>query len=199
MKILFISLLPIQMANLLTLEQSDTLLKQGGVLAYPTEAVYGLGCDPNCEQAVLALLALKQRPIEKGLILIASDYAQLAPYIDESALSIQQKNQAIDSWPGPITWIFPKNQSTPYFLTGQFNSIAVRVTNHPLIQQLCSRFGRPLVSTSANLSRHPPCLTSAEVHQQFGESFPVLQGELGGRTTPSQIRDILTGNIIRQG
>ncbi|WP_294613499.1 Sua5/YciO/YrdC/YwlC family protein [uncultured Gilliamella sp.] len=187
------------MANLLTLTESNELLNKGEVLAYPTEAVFGLGCDPDCELAVLKLLALKQRAIEKGLILIASQYQQLLPYIDTSAITNEQKHQALASWPGPITWIFPKRVTTPYFLTGKFDSIAVRVTNHPLVSELCDLFGKPLVSTSANLSAHVPCKTASEVAKQFGEHFPILQGETGQRSLPSEIRDIKTGQIIRKG
>lgn len=187
------------MPNLLTVAESCTLLKNRGVLAYPTESVFGLGCDPDCESAVLALLRLKKRPIEKGLILIASDYSQLAAYVDESAIKPSQKQQALNSWPAPITWIFPKNASTPYFLTGAFDSIAVRVTRHPLVRQLCDRFGKPLVSTSANLSGQDPCRTMFDVQKQFGEQFPILKGETEGRLMPSEIRDVKTGSVIRQG
>ncbi|OMQ21181.1 L-threonylcarbamoyladenylate synthase type 1 TsaC [Serratia oryzae] len=174
-------------------------LKNQQVIAYPTEAVFGLGCDPDSEQAVKELLALKQRPWEKGLILIAADYAQLAPYIDDSTLSEQQRAAIFASWPGPVTWVIPAKRQTPHFLTGHFSSLAVRVSDHPLVQQLCRQFGKPLVSTSANLSGQEPCRTVAEVKQQFGESFPVLAGQVGGRLNPSEIRDALTGEQIRQG
>ena len=187
------------MTNLLTLSECNDRLKKGDVIAYPTEAVFGLGCDPNNEAAVLTLLKLKQRSIDKGLILIASHYQQLLPYIDDSSLNKEQKQLAFTSWPGPVTWIFPKNRTTPYFLTGKFDSIAVRVTDHPLVCQLCDLFGKPLVSSSANLSGHNPCRTVFEVKSQFGEDFPVLKGETGHRLQPSEIRDIRTGKIIRQG
>ena len=176
-----------------------TSLRQEAVIAYPTEAVFGLGCDPDSESAVMALLTLKQRPVEKGLILIASDYQQLLPYIDEAQLTVEQKEKMFSCWPGPVTWVVPARATTPRWLTGRFTSLAVRVSNHPDVQQLCQAFGKPLVSTSANLTGLPPCRTAAEVHQQFGADFPVLQGETGGRTNPSEIRDALTGELIRQG
>lgn len=174
-------------------------LENQQVIAYPTEAVFGLGCDPDSEQAVRELLALKQRPWEKGLILIAADYAQLTPYIDDSLLSDQQRSAIFATWPGPVTWVIPAKSQTPHFLTGQFSSLAVRVSDHPLVQQLCRQFGKPLVSTSANLSGEEPCRTVAEVMQQFGDSFPILAGNVGGRLNPSEIRDALTGELIRQG
>jgi L-threonylcarbamoyladenylate synthase len=187
------------MANLLTLYEINNYLKNGEVIAYPTEAVFGLGCDPGCESAVLKLLQLKQRSVDKGLILIASHYQQLIPYIDELAITNEQKQLALTSWPGPVTWVFPKNKKTPYFLTGKFDTIAVRVTNHPLVCKLCDLYGKPIVSTSANLSSYPPCKTAIEVAKQFGQNFPILAGKAGNRLQPSQIRDIQTGNIIRQG
>lgn len=174
------------------------LIKQN-VIAYPTEAVFGLGCDPDSEAAVMQLLALKQRPVEKGLILIAADYQQLTPYIDDSQLSAEQKAVMFSSWPGPVTWVMPARPSTPRWLTGQFSSLAVRVSAHPLVRELCLAFGKPIVSTSANLTGLPPCRTAQEVLQQFGEAFPVLHGETSGRQNPSEIRDVLTGNLIRQG
>jgi len=186
-------------------QQNDSLelcvrqLQQSAVIAYPTEAVFGLGCDPDSEKAVMALLSLKQRPVEKGLILIAADYQQLMPYIADDQLSAEQKTRMFACWPGPVTWVLPARADTPNWLTGRFSSLAVRVSNHPDVIQLCQRFGKPLVSTSANLSGLPPCRNAAEVLTQFGETFPVLLGETGGRLNPSEIRDVLTGELIRQG
>ncbi|MDH2899162.1 L-threonylcarbamoyladenylate synthase type 1 TsaC [Rahnella variigena] len=186
-----------------SLENSFTLvldaLREQQVVAYPTEAVFGLGCDPDSEQAVDALLALKKRPKDKGLILIADNYQQLLPYIDDSSLTEQQLAHICSFWPGPVTWVMPAKPSTPEWLTGRFTSLAVRVTDHPLVKELCQKFGKPLVSTSANLNGEPPCRLPAEVRLQFGDNFPVIDGDVGGRENPSEIRDALTGNLIRQG
>lgn len=182
-----------------SLTQCVNQLRQAAVIAYPTEAVFGLGCDPDNEAAVMKLLALKRRPVEKGLILIAADYQQLAPYIDDDQLSAEQRQRMFSRWPGPVTWVLPAHVSTPGWLTGQFSSLAVRVSNHPDVVSLCNAFGKPLVSTSANLTGLPPCRNVAEVLAQFGESFPVFYGETGGRQNPSEIRDVLTGELIRQG
>lgn len=169
------------------------------VIAYPTEAVFGVGCDPDSERAVMRLLTLKKRPVEKGLILIADDFEQLKSYIDDSQLTDTQRQAVFASWPGPVTFVFPAKTTTPKWLTGQFDSLAVRVTDHPLVKALCRAYGKPLVSTSANLSGLPPCRTAEEVRQQFGHDFPVLDGPTGGRQNPSEIRDALTGQLFRQG
>lgn len=175
------------------------LLREERVIAYPTEAVFGLGCDPDSEIAVERLLALKQRPRDKGLILIAANYQQLEPYVEISALSESQRQVVFSTWPGPFTWVIPAKSTTPEWLTGRFSSLAVRVSDHPLVQRLCLDFGKPLVSTSANLSGQPPCRTYQEVMSQFDSHFPVLKGDVGGRVNPSEIRDALTGEMLRQG
>ncbi|KAA8994873.1 L-threonylcarbamoyladenylate synthase type 1 TsaC [Affinibrenneria salicis] len=182
--------------QLLSLRQ---VLQNDGVIAYPTEAVFGLGCDPDSHGAVSKLLALKQRPWQKGLILIAADYQQLAPYVDDSALTDTQRAAVFSRWPGPVTWVLPARPATPRWLTGQFSSLAVRVSDHPLVQRLCLFYGKPLVSTSANLTGQPPCRCAEDVRRQFGASFPVLDGAVGGRLNPSEIRDALTGELFRQG
>ncbi|AKA38961.1 L-threonylcarbamoyladenylate synthase type 1 TsaC [Yersinia ruckeri] len=174
-------------------------LQQEEIIAYPTEAVFGLGCDPDSEKAVNDLLALKQRPWQKGLILIAANYEQLLPYINDEKLDDTQRATIFSSWPGPVTWVIPVRKTTPRWLTGHFNSLAVRVSDHPLVQQLCTYYGKPLVSTSANLSGLEPCRTEEDVRKQFGADFPVLSGLVGGRLNPSEIRDALTGEHFRQG
>ncbi len=185
--------------NFFTLTGIIKILQQEKVIAYPTEAVFGLGCDPDSKKAAEVLLALKQRHWWKGLILIAANYDQLRPYIDDSQLSIKQCEDIFSSWPGPVTWIFPAKTNTPYWLTGRFGTLAVRVTDHPLASQLCALYGKPLISTSANLSGCKPCRTATEVREQFGPDLPVLCGSVAGRANPSEIRDVFTGEYLRHG
>ncbi|WP_166838224.1 Sua5/YciO/YrdC/YwlC family protein [Rheinheimera pleomorphica] len=173
-------------------------LNEGGVIAYPTEAVYGLGCDPDNESAVLALLAIKQRPVEKGLILIAANYSQLLPYVDDKAIPLEKRYQIFSSWPGHISWVLPASNTAPKWITGQFDSIAVRVSAHPVVQQLCSVYGKPLVSTSANLSGQPAITDKTVLEQKLGAMLAaIVPGALGGATQPSQIRNAVTGDIVR--
>lgn len=173
-------------------------LNAGGVIAYPTEAVYGLGCDPDNEAAVLALLAIKQRPVEKGLILVAANYSQLMPYVDDKAIPPKKRYQIFSSWPGHVSWVLPASQAAPKWITGQFDSIAVRVSAHPVVQQLCLTYGKPLVSTSANLSGQPAITNKTELEQSLGTMLAaIVPGALGGATQPSQIRNALTGDIVR--
>jgi L-threonylcarbamoyladenylate synthase len=180
--------------------QALNALNNGEVIAYPTEGVFGVGCDPDNPEAIQKLLELKQRPVEKGLILIAASYEQLLPYIDESQLTSEQLAKVQQTWPGPVTWIMPCSDKVSHWVSGQFDSIAVRVTDHPLVQKMCNAFGKPLTSTSANLTGEPPCMKTAEVYQQLGDKLvAVLEGETGGRDKPSEIRDAKTSQVLRQG
>ena len=174
------------------------VLREGGIIAYPTEAVYGLGCDPRNETALQRLLALKQRDPAKGLILIAADFAQLAPWLAE--LDPARKEKALASWPGPVTWIWPARNSVSSLLRGNHAGLAVRVTDHPLAAQLCREFGSALVSTSANRSGQPPARTADEVRRSLGEEIDfIVEGPTGGRDRPSEIRDVITGATLREG
>lgn len=174
-------------------------LCQNQVVAYPTEAVFGLGCNPHSEEAVLTLLALKQRAIEKGLILIAPEIDFLLPFIDESTLTELEWQHLNTVTNQAITWVVPAKQNVPRFLRGQFSTIAVRLCRLPALINLCHATGFALTSTSANLSGLPPCREAKEVYAQFGRNFPVLDMPTGGKKNPSEIRDIFTQHIFREG
>ncbi len=181
-------------------EQAIEALKSGNVIAYPTEGVFGVGCDPDNPDAIKKLLSLKERPADKGLILIAASYQQILPYIDESVLDKQRLDTIKACWPGAITWVMPVSAITSELVCGQFQSVAVRVTDHPLVQKLCQAFGKPITSTSANLSGMPPCRSVAEVQEQLGsKNIVILKGQTGGRSKPSEIRDAVSLNVLRQG
>lgn len=180
------------------LRRAAGLLRDGAVIAYPTEAVYGLGCDPLNAQAVMRLLALKQRPIEAGLILIAADFAQLEPFLEPVPTPLRRKLSA--TWPGPVTWLLPARPEVPVWLRGQHATLAVRVTAHAGTVALCRSFGAALVSTSANPRGREPARSLLQVRRYFGDSLDyLLPGPLGGRQRPSEIRDAVTGRTLRIG
>jgi len=177
---------------------AHTALEQGGVIVYPTEAVYGLGCDPDDQQAVTQLLAIKQRPVEKGLILIADNYGQLLKYVDDAKIPMDKRADIFSSWPGAITWVMPAAKTTPKWLTGRFDTIAVRVTNHPTVKRLCQELGKPLVSTSANLSGQATVTSIAMAQNEFNDQVAFYVDEpLGGNSQPSTIKDAMTGKVFR--
>ncbi len=179
------------------LSRAADALRAGGVIAYPTEGVYGLGCEPLDEGAVRRVLALKRRPADKGLILIAARHEQLRPFIIEPDPEIMARLRA--DWPGPITWLLPARRDVPRWLTGRHASIAVRVTAHPQAAALCLRYGAALVSTSANPAGRPPARTALDVRRYFGEGLDfILPGAVGDpRAGPTEIRDALSERIVR--
>lgn len=177
------------------LRRAARLLREGGVIAYPTEAVYGLGCDPLNRAAVFRLLAIKRRPAAKGLILIASRFEQLQPFVQAPDEALRE--QLAQTWPGPVTWLLPANPAAPAWLRGRHRSLAVRVTAHPLAAALCTAFGGPVVSTSANTSGRPPARTALQARRRCPGLDWVLHGRTGGLGRPTEIRDALTGATVR--
>lgn len=167
----------------------------GDVIAYPTEAVWGLGCDPFNGAAVAKILALKKRSVKKGVILIAGDIQQIDFLIRD--LPPEQHQKLIASWPGPYTWLIPHHHRVPYFIHGNFDTVAVRVSNHPTVRALCKAFGGPIVSTSANPQGLAPATTALRARSYFGTRIRYCPGVVGKNKTPSQIQNLLTGEIIR--
>lgn len=185
---------------LLDLPQAIQTLHNGQVLAYPTEAVWGLGCDPYNQQAFEQILNLKNRPIEKGVILIAASLEQVEPFLQ--GLSTEQVAQMQQSWniteqQRATTWLVPLTKAVPAWISGQHNRVAIRVTTHPLVRQLCTGFGGAIVSTSANPAGLQPAKSSVEIRHYFGEQLAVLDGPLGQSSAPSKIMDIVSGQVLR--
>lgn len=177
------------------LRQALLTLEAGGIIAYPTEAIYGIGCDPEDDDALLEILWLKQRPPEKGLILIAADFNQLQDYIEPLPSEVLSK--MLKSWPGANTWLVPVKPDVSPLLTGGRKTLAVRVTDHPIAAELCRQFGGPLVSTSANLTGLKPAKNAYQVRWQLPEVDYVMTGPCGGLNQPSTIRDAMTDEILR--
>lgn len=172
------------------------IIREGGVIAYPTEAVWGLGCDPWNPRAVDYLLQIKERPLHKGVILLAANFAQVEPLVKH--LSNAQIMLLKSSWPGPVTWLIPNNGLVPDWICGQHAAFALRVTDHPVAAALAKAVGKPIVSTSCNPSTRPPARSIHQVRKYFPTELDmILPGPLGGNKNPSEIRDLLTGNIFR--
>lgn len=185
-------------STLLDTAQAVQLLQAGEIIAYPTEAVYGLGCDPFNEKAVRKLLELKGRSESAGFVLIASSLEQLKPWFAAVEPKLLQK--AMRRWPGRVTWLFPRAESVPDYIAGDHPTIALRIIAHPASRALCEAFGGALISTSANTSGFPPARSHAEIVEYFSDRIAgTLMGSLGESERPSEIRDLATGAIIRQG
>lgn len=201
--------------------QAAHWLKKGQLLAYPTESVWGIGCDPFNQQAVMQLLTIKQRPIEKGMIVVTDSTSRLTALLE--VLTAVERQTVLDSWQDDSinatakqahTWLLPIAENLPVtippWITGAHDSVAVRVINHPLIKQLCAQVvseSNPygfVVSTSCNPSGEPPAISLSEAQSYFlndrlhlNKDVGYLKGETLGYQLPSQIGDALTGQIIR--
>lgn len=174
------------------------IYNQGGIIAYPTEAVFGIGCDPDNEEALKKLLSLKQRSADKGLILLAANYSQLLPYIDDSKIPQDKRFTVLSRWPDGITQLVPKSDAISPLLSGKFDTIAVRLTSQPDVVALCKATNKPIVSTSANLSGQEPAKTWQTLSPELVNKLDyIVKGETLGHQTPSKIIDALTGDVIR--
>ncbi|HEY2345447.1 MAG TPA: Sua5/YciO/YrdC/YwlC family protein [Xanthomonadaceae bacterium] len=186
------------MSARLDIPQAVAVLRRGGVIAYPTEGVWGVGCDPFNANAVRRLLKIKQREEWKGLILVSADLVQIASLIDLDALPAERIRDVRATWPGPHTWLLPCPSRVPVWLRGMHTTIALRISAHPPVVELCNGFGGPIVSTSANLSGH-------EAPRAYGQLDPalilqidgILAGETGGLESPTPIHDAASGMVLR--
>lgn len=181
--------------NSLHLKQAIHICELGGVIAYPTEAVFGLGCLPIYEQSVRRILKLKHRSAKKGLILVAADIEQLDIFVDFS--KVKNIHAIHASWPGPVTWLIPAKKEIPDWLTGSHNTLAVRVSAHPLLRSLCEKLG-PIVSTSANPTGAVPAKSSQRVRAYFKNEIDyVIPENITNTMNPTEIRDAETGDFVR--
>jgi L-threonylcarbamoyladenylate synthase len=180
------------------IRQAAQWVALGEVIAYPTEAVWGLGCDPFNEYAVEKIVDLKGRPLSKGVLLIAASVEQVEPFLHQ--LTTEQRTRLATPRPHATTWVVPDTLIAPPWIRGQFPTVALRITQHPLAAGLCRAVGGPLVSTSANPSGKAPARNALTVRRYFKEGITVITpGQVGTAQRPSEIRDIVSGHIMRAG
>lgn len=197
------------------IEAAAAFLKSGGVLAYPSESVWGLGCDAYHQQAIERIFALKARPEYKGMIVLTDGVEKLSPLLAELPQAVQEmlmtdmrhRHDAFDVRTAnqAQTWLVPVATSVglPCVLTGGFDTLAVRVTHHPVLMQVCQALSDAdnpfgfLVSTSCNPSGQPSATTLSEAMSYFGHQVGYLDAQSLGFDKPSQIIDIKTGDVLR--
>lgn len=180
---------------MISIPEAQTVIEQGGVIAYPTEAVYGLGCSAFNTQAVQNLLKLKRRPAQKGLIILIKHYEQLWPLITLPP-NDPLLNPVREAWPGHVTFLFPKSDKVPDCVSGEHDTIAIRMSAHPVARELSAI--TPICSTSANTAGTPPLLSTKDITTSFGEGLNgIVEGALGDNHKPSTIIDISTQAVIR--
>lgn len=184
--------------NLPTYSSATQALKRGAVIAYPTEGVWGLGCDPLNGAAVRKVLQLKSRSEEKGLILVGSDISHFSDFT--SALDAEELSKIKASAGQALTWLIDHGGTAPDWISGGQSSLAIRLSDHPVVKGLCSAFAGPIVSTSANPAGEEPALNRAEVERYFGKLIDVIvPGDTGGQNGATEIRELKTGRVVRPG
>ena len=176
--------------------RATEVLLGGGVIAYPTEGVFGLGCLPDDVDAVARILTIKKRSPLKGLILIAARPRQLRDWIDAGVRdSLPEPDPA-----QPVTWIVPPAARVPAIVTGDNPGLAVRITTNPVAAALCDAVDMPIVSTSANVAGRPVARNALILRRNFGHLVDyVVPGECGPASGPSEIRELATGRVLRPG
>ncbi|WP_343188142.1 Sua5/YciO/YrdC/YwlC family protein [Buchnera aphidicola (Ceratoglyphina bambusae)] len=169
------------------------------VIIYPTDSVFGLGCDPESKKAVMSILKIKKRNINKGLILISSEYDQIKKYISKKNIPESNINKFYKLWPGPFTLLHPANKNVPIWIRGNSKFVALRITSNKYIKKICKNFGKAIVSTSANLSGFNPCKNKKDIKLQFGNKIYIMNGYVDHSKKPSSIINIINGEYIRNG
>lgn len=180
------------------INEAISVLREEGVIAYPTESVFGLGCDPDSELALSKLLKIKKRSSSKGMLVVSHDFSLVTKYINFTQVNESDLMYTKEFWPGPFTFLFPASDSCSPLLIGDHLTIAIRISTHPIIKALCSCFNKPIVSTSANFSGKSPCISLTEVHEHFDNVVDfIVDGETLNYTKPSTIIDLKTKIILR--
>lgn len=180
--------------------ETVAMIQKGMVCAYPTETFYGLGVDVTNDQAVKRLFDIKRRDYGNPVAVIVSDQQMLVSFVEE----VPERALALMDlfWPGPLTILFRTNKRISRRLTTNTGKIGIRISSHPVATAIVQRLGRPLSTTSANLSGFPPSLNARHLRNYFGEKLDVIldAGELNpskGSTVVDVTEDKLT--LIREG
>ena len=183
--------------NLWDKQRVEQVLLNHGVVAYPTEAVFGFGCLPQDLTAIEKILAIKHRPISKGLILVASSLEQVLPFVvspsaDERKLILSPKER-------PTTYLLRARNTTGVHLKGRFSTLAIRISDHPIVRQLCDHLEQPLVSTSANITGKRPASTALQVRLQFATKLDhIVDAPVGEHAQVSDIYDLTSHRYLRK-
>lgn len=176
------------------------IIKNGGLIAYPTETVYGLGADPHNVDAIAKIFSTKGREENKGIILLIRDQSDLPTLVETVTPTAQTLIDAF--WPGPLTLIFKALPSLPSALTGGLDTIALRHSSSPITTQLLNALRTPITSTSANRSGTPPCTSAHDVQNTLGDHLDfILDGGTSPDTLPSTLVDVSTNQaiLLREG
>jgi len=182
------------------IEDAAAVIQDGGVVAYPTEYCFGLGCDPSRSGAIKRILRMKRRRASQGLIVVAAGLYQLRPWLlptvfqSDSRLLVQPEA----TWPGPVTWLLPASRRTSRWVRGVHPNVAVRVSAHPTVVGLCQRASTAIISTSANWHGSRELRTTVDVRRRLGTQVDlILDGRCFGAAAPTALVDAVSGRVLR--
>ena len=185
------------MCTHLKIQQASAAILAGGVIAYPTEGVYGIGCLPDDPLAVDRILRIKGRTARQGLILVAPNISLLEPWIAPTEQELERLQRPVSK---PTTWIVTAAPGISQLLSGGRDTLAVRISAHPIVAALCNASSSALVSTSANRSGHRAAKTALQARCWLGNLLDyVISAPLGGAAGPSEIRVAQSDQVIRPG
>jgi tRNA threonylcarbamoyl adenosine modification protein (Sua5/YciO/YrdC/YwlC family) len=180
------------------IQRAVQILNGGGIIAYPTDTVYGLGCDISNKQAIERLYQLKGMPKDHPLAFICPDLSDISRYaVVENAVYRVLKHFL----PGPYCFILLATREVPKMLLNKQKTVGIRVPNHPLTIALVRELGRPLISTTASRPGQDPLVDPWEIEQEFAGLDLVLDGGDAGGTVPTTVVDLSQGDvrIVREG
>jgi tRNA threonylcarbamoyl adenosine modification protein (Sua5/YciO/YrdC/YwlC family) len=179
------------------IQQAVAVLEKGGLIAYPTDTVYGLGCDLMNKGAIERLYSLKGMEKQKSLAFICHDLSDIAKYavVDNWAYRILRR-----FLPGPYTFILPATREVPKMVLSKQKTVGIRVPNHPVVTTLSRELGRPIISTTAAPPGEEPMIDPAEIRDAFRGLALVLDGGVGG-SVPTTVVDLSQGHVdvVREG
>jgi L-threonylcarbamoyladenylate synthase len=187
------------MANRIEEEIKKTvkILQQGGVILYPTDTIWGLGCDATNEKAVTRVYEIKKRTDTKAMLILVDDTSKILNYVEEVP---EMAWQLVELTTKPLTIIYPKAKNLPYNLVAEDESIGIRVTDEEFSKKLCAQFGKPIVSTSANISGKATPLNFSEISDEIKSAVDYIVKYRQKETfkpKPSSIIKIEKGNVIQ--
>jgi L-threonylcarbamoyladenylate synthase len=170
-------------------------VSQGAIFGYPTDTIWGFGCHPMIASGVSRILQIKNRSADKGLILLSSRLEYCAAYV---GLDNEQLKPVLSTADHPTTWLIPASENCPLWIRGNYPTVAIRITDHPLLEFLCGQLRTPIVSTSANRSGKATVRNSIQMHKQFGNELDfIVSGFATGSKRPSEIKSLLNGTTAR--
>ena len=169
-------------------------IRRGGIIAYPTESCFGLGCDPKNKKEINKIIKLKKRSLNKNFILIGSSLKHFDSFTN--SFNDVTKKKLFSKWPGPHTWVIKANHRCPNWLKSN-SKLALRIPSFSSCQALINSIDMAITSSSLNLSGKIPLRNYRDAYKFLPDKVKLIKGRIGNNRNPSVIQDFKTKYIIR--